>query len=142
MSSNDLTLHEDVEKPEPEGWGAYAHAWPEYVEPVLDDDGFLVNTDDFQFVVVTTYHKGVFAGYIPNVLEATLQPYIWLYNSQNVLYWDEDMRGYLGLAGDGPDAKCKVSRPAPGTGLKNITSVVLCSKRAEAAWKLCPFAEE
>jgi hypothetical protein len=87
-------------------------------------------------VLVTTAHRGVFFGYATD----TSGPTIRLTRCRNVLYWGQAVRGFLGLAVNGPDETCRVGPAAEATELRNITSVSEVSPEAiqrfeEAPWK-------
>ena len=88
-------------------------------------------------VMVTTEHRGVFFGYIEesDVNEDPLT----IYEKQMCTYFSHAMRGVFGLSVQGPDDKCRIGPPAKKAILKNITSVVLCTKEAEANWKKQPW---
>ena len=87
-----------------------------------------------RFVLVTTAHRGVFAGYATDV-DAEL---LTLRAGRLCLYWSADVKGFMGLASGGPTAGCRIGPPADIT-LRNITSVVACTPEAEAAWGLAPW---
>lgn len=90
---------------------------------------------DKKFLLVTTEHKGVFAGYgVP-----TTNKVIRLEQAQMCVYWSSDVHGVIGLASTGPTSDCKIGPPAPAITLQGVTSVMECSKDAEAKWKEQPW---
>lgn len=92
-------------------------------------------------VVVTTEHRGVFFGYIPRYSDGTggegIPPAdkLVLREARNVLYWSSEVNGFLGLAGHGPDSKCKIGPPVPALTLYGITSIAECAAAALARWE-------
>lgn len=86
-------------------------------------------------VLVTTSHRGVFFGYALDTAGTTIK----LRAARNCIYWSSDMRGFIGLASDGPSKSCKVG-PAADIELRDITSVVEVSPQAVAAWEGAPWS--
>lgn len=82
-----------------------------------------------RYVLVTTVHKGVFAGYARETSGSTIK----LRAARLCVYWSSDLRGFMGLASNGPNSSCKIG-PAADIELRDITSVVECSKEAEERW--------
>ncbi len=87
-----------------------------------------------RYVVVTTEHRGVFAGYASD----TDGDQIKLRDARLCLYWSTDVKGFMGLAGAGPTKRCRIGPPADIT-LRNITSVIECTPEATAAWEEAPW---
>ena len=81
-------------------------------------------------VVVTTAHRGVFFGYA----EKTDGETITLKDSRLCVYWSADVKGFMGLAANGPTKGCRIGPPADIT-LRNITAVLEVTSAAEQAWK-------
>lgn len=81
-------------------------------------------------VVVTTVHRGVFFGYATETDGETIA----LKDSRLCVYWSEDVRGFMGLAANGPTKGCRIGPPADIT-LRNITAVLEVTPGAEKAWK-------
>ena len=89
-----------------------------------------------RWVLVTTTHRGVFFGRLAEIGKDSIR----LDDAQNCLYWGKTVKGFLGLASHGPDATCRVTRPAPKLQLFGVTSVSECSDASLAAWKICPWS--
>lgn len=87
-----------------------------------------------RYVVVTTEHRGVFAGYAFDIDGEQIA----LREARLCVYWSQKMKGFMGLASMGPDADCKIGPPANIT-LRKITSVVECTDEAEKAWSRAPW---
>jgi len=87
-------------------------------------------------VLVTTEHRGVFFGYAIDVDGPTIR----LRDCRNVIYWSEDVRGFIGLAATGPTKSCKVG-PAATMTLRNITSVAEVTPEAVKAFEAAPWAK-
>ena len=90
-------------------------------------------------VVVTTNkdRRGVFFGYInPEEVKFDL---LRVEEVQMCLYWTET-RGVLGLASEGPNSKCRVSRAAPSIILDGVTAIIEASEEAVKNWKKMPWS--
>lgn len=86
-------------------------------------------------VLVTTAHRGVFFGYA----EETDGPTIKLARARLVVYWSQDVRGFMGLAATGPSTQCKIG-PAADIELRDITSVVEVTPQAVERFEAAPWA--
>lgn len=90
------------------------------------------------YLVVTTEHKGVFAGYgNPKLVKNKT---IRLTQARMCVYWSSDVKGVLGLAANGPTSGCKVGPPVPAITINALTSVMECSKTSAEAWEKGPWA--
>lgn len=85
-------------------------------------------------VLVTTAHRGVFFGYATRTDGDTIK----LSRARNCLYWSADVRGFMGLAANGPTADCRIG-PAADITLRNITAVVDVTADAAAQWESAPW---
>ena len=85
-------------------------------------------------VLVTTARGGVFFGYATDTSGETIK----LRAGRNCLYWTEEVRGFVGLASDGPQQGCRVG-PAADMELRNITAVLECTASAVEAWEKAPW---
>ena len=81
-------------------------------------------------VLVTTAHRGVFFGYADKTEGETIA----LKRSRLCVYWSADVRGFMGLAANGPSPSCRVGPPADIT-LRNITAVLDVTPDAVAKWE-------
>ena len=88
-----------------------------------------------RFVVVCTEKRGVFGGFVE---DTTTDPII-MTDAQMCVYWSTDVKGVVGLAATGPDANCRVTKPAPSAQLHGITAVFDAADEAAAAWRSCPW---
>lgn len=86
-------------------------------------------------VLVTTAHRGVFFGYARDVDGITIE----LARARLCVYWSADVKGFMGLAANGPTKGCRIGPPAD-VQLRAITSVVKVSQDAAAAWEAAPWA--
>ena len=86
-------------------------------------------------VLVTTAHRGVFFGYA----EVTDGSTIKLTRARNCVYWSADVKGFLGLAANGPSASCRVG-PAADIELRDVTSVSEVSDEATKRWESHPWS--
>jgi hypothetical protein len=86
-------------------------------------------------VLVTTAHRGVFFGYATNTDGETIA----LRRARLCLYWSRDVKGFMGLASEGPSAGCRVGPPADIT-LRNITAVVTVDPDAVTRWESGPWS--
>lgn len=87
-------------------------------------------------VVVTTAHRGVFFGYATNTDGETIA----LTRARNCVYWSADVRGFIGLAANGPSNDCRVG-PAADLTLRNITCVLEVTPDAEKRWNDGPWSK-
>ena len=88
-----------------------------------------------KYVLVTTEHRGVFAGYATDTDGETIK----LRQARNCVYWSAAVKGFLGLAATGPDAHCKIG-PAADLELRKITAVAAVTPEAQAKWLAAPWA--
>lgn len=91
-------------------------------------------------VLISTLHRGVFFGYV-NPLDLTADKSTltvsWL---RNCLYWSEEMRGFVGLAVIGPNAKCRIGPAVEFAIVRDVTMIAQCTPEATAAWESAPWA--
>jgi hypothetical protein len=80
-------------------------------------------------VVVTTAHRGVFAGYTSETNSKTIN----LRAARNCLYWPSNVGGFVGLATGGPNSQTKIG-PGADMVLHDVTAVLKCTPEAEKAW--------
>lgn len=85
-------------------------------------------------VIVTTAHRGVFFGYATKTTGETIA----LKRSRLCVYWSPDMKGFMGLAANGPTALCRIG-PAADITLRNITAVLDVTPEAVAKWESAPW---
>ena len=85
-------------------------------------------------VLVTTAHRGVFFGYTDKTDGET----IFLKRSRLCVYWAADLRGFMGLAANGPSSGCKIG-PAADIELRAITAVVAVTPEAVERWEKAPW---
>jgi hypothetical protein len=86
-------------------------------------------------VLVTTAHKGVFFGYATETGGVTIK----LRAARLCVYWSADLRGFMGLASDGPNSNCKIG-PAADIELRDITSVSEVTLKAADRWEKAKWA--
>jgi len=94
-------------------------------------------------VIVTTQHRGVFFGYVTLDAIKTWETKpdtvtVRIGQSRLCVYWSPDVRGFMGLAANGPTSKCRVG-PAADITVRNVTAILDVSEKAEAAWRLEPW---
>ena len=89
-------------------------------------------SDDLK-VLITTQHRGVFAGFIlaDQDLTAKNMP---LKNARMAIYWGTT-RGVMELCESGPTAKSRISAPADIPMLHDITAVFAISDKAWDKWQ-------
>ena len=85
-------------------------------------------------VLVTTAHRGVFFGYATKTDGETIA----LRAARLCVYWSADVKGFMGLASNGPSATCRIGPPADIT-LRSITAVAEVTPAAVAAWEQAPW---
>lgn len=89
-----------------------------------------------QYLLVTTLHKGVFAGFGKPTTNKTIR----LTEARMCVYWSKDVKGIVGLAANGPTSGCKIGPAAPAMTLQDVTSVMEVSEKAMEAWNKQPWA--
>ncbi|MEM6681841.1 MAG: hypothetical protein AAF607_06340 [Pseudomonadota bacterium] len=84
-------------------------------------------------VLITTEHRGVFAGLIPEDqdLSAKAMP---LKAAKMAIYWS-GKKGLMSLCKVGPKSECRISAPADIPMLHDITAVFTITPEAWEAWK-------
>ena len=87
-------------------------------------------------VIVTTAHRGVFFGFATDTDGETIV----LKRARLCVYWSADVRGFMGLAANGPTKGCRIG-PAADVTLRNITAVLEVSAPAVKAWEAEPWSK-
>lgn len=85
-------------------------------------------------VLITTAHRGVFFGYA----SSTDGDIVHLKDARLCVYWSADVKGFMGLAANGPTESCRIGPPAD-IEVRAVTSVVEATPAAEAAWLKSPW---
>jgi hypothetical protein len=88
-----------------------------------------------RYVLVTTAHRGVFAGYATKTDGSTIK----LRAARNCIYWPPGQKGFLGLASDGPLTDARIG-PAADIEVRDITCVAECTEKSVKAWEEAPWA--
>lgn len=83
-----------------------------------------------RYYLVTTEHRGVFAGYATKINGDVIE----LRAARNCVYWSADVKGFLGLAANGPSKECRIGPPAD-LQLRKITAVAVVTPEAQAKWE-------
>jgi len=86
-------------------------------------------------VLVTTEYRGVFFGYTENTDGDTVT----LYRARNCVYWGSDVKGFLGLAANGPTSSCRIGPTAAKLELRKVTSVSDVNDSAVEKWEKAPW---
>lgn len=86
-------------------------------------------------VLVTTAHRGVFFGFATDTEGETIE----LRRARLCVYWSADVKGFMGLAANGPTKGCRIGPPADIT-LRAITAVAEVTPTAVAAWESSPWS--
>lgn len=84
-------------------------------------------------VLITTEHRGVFAGLIPEGQDLTARA-MPLKSAKMAIYWGTT-KGVMELCDSGPTTKSKISAVADIPMLHNITAVFAISPDAWAKWE-------
>jgi len=83
------------------------------------------------YVLVTTSHRGVFAGYMTGKPDKTVT----LTQARCCLYWPTGTQGFLGLATVGPLKGSKVGPAVSSLTLYDVTSISDVEPAAVEAWE-------
>lgn len=86
-------------------------------------------------VLVTTAHRGVFFGYAKETTGDVIQ----LQAARLCVRWSADVKGFMGLAANGPSESCRIGPPAD-IELRAITAVVEVSPDAVKRWEIAPWS--
>ena len=89
-------------------------------------------------VVVTTLHRGVFFGYLPDNAADGFDPFaenIELVKVRNCVYWAASVKGFLGLTHHGPNKECRIGPPAERAWIRNVTLVARATDEAAREWE-------
>ena len=84
-----------------------------------------------KYVMVTTLHKGIFAGVLK---EKNGKDYCVLTEARNCIRFGTT-KGFLQLADTGPTGDSKIGSVAKEIELWDITAYTLCTDEAEKAWR-------
>ena len=85
-------------------------------------------------VLITTQHRGVFAGLIPDDQDLTVKA-MPLQNARMAIYWGTT-KGLMELCDTGPTEKSRISAPANIPMLHDITAVFEITQAAWEKWSL------
>src|SRR5258708_37950216 len=94
----------------------------------------MVKNDGEMAVLVTTAHRGVFFGYATEWDGEIVK----LKRARLCLSWSADVKGFMGLAANGPSKSCRIGPPAD-IDLRSITAVVSVTPAAVEAWEKAPW---
>ena len=83
-------------------------------------------------VLVTTAHRGVFAGEVPDDHDMTLRDFP-LMNARMAIYWGTT-KGVMQLANTGPTDKSRISLPADIPMLHDVTAIFEITAEAWEKW--------
>jgi len=87
-------------------------------------------------VIVTTAHRGVFFGYAEDTTGETIR----MNRARLCLYWSTDVKGFMGLAANGPTKGCRIG-PAADITLRAITAVLEVTAEAVQKWEAAPWSK-
>lgn len=89
-------------------------------------------------ILVTTAHRGVFFGYVPEETDLT-QTILKLERARLCVFWSSEIRGFMGLSVTGPNKNCKIGPAAKSITLQSITSILECTDEAIKNWEKEPW---
>ncbi len=95
----------------------------------------MAKTNGEKAVMVTTAHRGVFFGYASE----TSGEIVRLKRARLCLYWSRDVKGFMGLAANGPTKDCRIGPPAD-IDLRAITAVLTVTPEAAEKWEKAPWS--
>ena len=84
-------------------------------------------------VLVTTQHRGVFAGLVP-IDQDMFSRSLALKDAKMAIYWGTT-KGVMQLASTGPTSSSKISAPADIPALQDITAIFDVTPEAWATWQ-------
>jgi len=83
-------------------------------------------------VMVTTAHRGVFAGLVPDNQDMVART-VRLEDARMAIYWGTT-RGVMELADTGPTEESRISAPATIEALHDVTAIFAVTDEAWAKW--------
>lgn len=89
-------------------------------------------------VLLTTSHRGVFFGYLPEY-PASCPAEVRLADARNCVSWSTTERGVFGLAVAGPSDRCRIGPKVPELIINAVTSIARCTPEAAARWEEGPW---
>lgn len=93
----------------------------------------ITSLDTLRPVLITTQHRGVFAGLVPLSQDITAKS-MPLKTARMAIYWGTE-RGLMQLCETGPTKKSKISAPADIAALHDITGVFEITPEAWLKWE-------
>ncbi len=96
-----------------------------------------------QAVLITTLHRGVFFGYAGS--DSNIDGFakdgaiVKVTDARNVIYWSADVRGFMGLAANGPSNSCRIGPKVPLARYRNVTAVLNVTPEAAAKFEAAPW---
>ena len=88
-------------------------------------------------VVVTTELRGVFFGYLEKHNQD--KAIVILKDARNCLYWSSDVKGFMGLAANGPSDQCRIGPRVPRFTVDKVTSVIEMTDEVARKWEAMPW---
>lgn len=89
-------------------------------------------------VLVTTTHKGVFFGYLASKVS---KERVTITRGRNVVFFDANTKGFMGLAENGPTDGCRIGPAVIGKStLFDITGVFEVSSAAVPKFEAAPWS--
>lgn len=85
-------------------------------------------------VLVTTQHRGVFSGLVPDDFDTSLRSFP-LKEAKMAIYWGTT-KGVMELAQTGPTTKSKISAQADIPALHDVTAVFEITPKAWKKWRV------
>lgn len=85
-------------------------------------------------VIITTEYRGVFFGYTTD----TTGDIVHLKRARLCVYWSADVKGFMGLAANGPSESCRIGPPAD-IEVRKVTSVLELTPEAISKWEAAPW---
>lgn len=94
-------------------------------------------------VLVTTLHRGVFFGYLESEdMPKSLPNSITLKKLRNCLTWKSAVKGFIGLAVNGPTKDCKIGPAIEEMVLYDVTSIGNVTEKAAQKWEDAPWGAD
>ena len=89
-------------------------------------------------VLVSDAHRGVFFGYVsPANLNAKA---IRIKRARMVIYWSADVKGFSGLAANGPSATCRIGPAVIAITIQDVVSVTELSSESAEKFEVAPWS--
>ena len=95
--------------------------------------------EELRPVLAVSKHRDIIFGYVPKDFQLGTDEKISMKNARQGVYYSSDMRGFSGLAVQGPSNSCKVSFSVDEFTLLGCVRLLDCTEEAAKKWEQGPW---